>query len=126
MKSRVKSVTYASTYTKAYKRKGNLDEWISKEVLKARDVRSRLWKSLHVMKMFRTQSIGALMSISTLDDVNKTYRMASLEARLRLRHLQHTIIAYLWRPGGKLYESASNTFLTFQSQTMGSATLAYT
>lgn len=52
--------------------------------------------------MARTQSLGRRLTDNVLQQILRTHELASLEARLRLRNLQHKIIEYLWRPEGLL------------------------
>ena len=102
MPKRTLSVTYASTYTSAYKRRNTVNEWIQTKILKSNDLRVRMWNSLHMIKAKKTQSIGKHISHDVFESMRTTFKLASLEARLRLRSLQHRIIQHLWRPNGRL------------------------
>ena len=77
-----------------------LDEWVAKS--STAGVRKRLWQSRHLLKIAQTQSLGKRIDSGMLQAATQIQRVASLDAHLRLRKLQHRIIQYLYRPTGSL------------------------
>ena len=80
-----------------------------------RDTRTKLWTSYYILKIFKTQHIRKLLNAHDMEIAKKTFRLASLETRLKIRTLQHHIIKYLWRPGGRLMERELHKFHGFVS-----------
>lgn len=94
------SVTYSTFYTDAYSNHGMLLEWVLKS--QTAGVRKRMWQSKHLLKIAKTQTLGRLIGTELFETVTRINRVASLDARLRLRNLQHKILQYLYRPSGAL------------------------
>lgn len=101
------SVTYSTFYTDAYKDRRVFIEWIVKS--QSAGVRKRLWQSKHLLKIAKTQTLGRHIDNDLLQAATRIHKVASLDARLRLRKLQHKILEHLYRPTGGLARKFATT-----------------
>lgn len=65
-------------------------------------VRSRRAALQHMETAARTQSCMEKVSSETIALIRKKRRCDALQCALRLRSLQHKVIAHVWRPRGRL------------------------
>ena len=103
------SVTYSTFYTDAYRDRRVFSEWITNS--RSAGVRKRLWQSKHLLKIAKTQTLGRRIDDDLLQAVTKINQLASLDARLRLRKLQHKILEHLYRPTGVLARRFATTIV---------------
>lgn len=103
----MKQVTYAAVYERLFRVGGStgsvgVNKWSCRRMSTKTPVRTRLWVARHLIRIHKTQHVGVLLRDETMRRVFECYRLASLDARLLLRRLQHRILMYLYRPGGTL------------------------